>query len=992
MQTTSFAAFNANRSVSPVYPQEIQNDRANDMKSFFERRDRWGHGLSLWLFTGIAFLIPVMGWSLTRIQMENDVTGWLPDEDPQAKILHWCQELFPSQDGVLVSWDDCSITDPRLKAISQRLNGIEKDGTREGGSLLVHNVTIPEDVLKRMMGEGIPFDTALANIQGLLVGEGPLCIQLTETARERTNTLRIGREITKFAKAQFGLDVKLVERTMRVPEEKHLNLEDEPAWQVYEACCGYVNNQTPVDIQLDWPRMHIDHDVTNRFVQALAAMQVPDSPEESCIERTWFVRGSMAAMSVGFSEMGEADQSATIALIRAAALAEGIPESQLHLGGRPVVATSMNGAVVEAGWNNAAPAWNLYHRSPILLSIAVSLFLTWFMLKNLRLAILVQSVSVLCSFAAVALVPATGGSMNMVIVVMPTLLMVITTSGAIHICNYWKNSGIEDATQSVVHAARKAWWPCFLASATTAIGLASLAVSSLIPVRDFGIYSAIGCIISFVCVLYVLPSLMLYWPQQPPRPEHLNNHIWYRLGQFLSLHRGKNCVFNLALTVLCLWGMFYFRTETKVVRYFPDESQVMHDYRFLEENLSGIVSVDTIVRFSQEMQEKVPFLERARTILEIQKALKEHPEVSGTLSLASFINLQKQDDASESVSVRRKAQLRENLIGKKVHERLQKGGKAEEGLASFIALPQSSTDWQKTGDEALNASGDEVWRITCQSSILSDCDYAILTKELGEITDRQLATFAAGKPVHRVTGLVPIFLRTQNALLESLINSFGMALLLICVVMAGMLRSISAALYAMLPNVMPVAVVFGMLGWAGIRVDIGTMITASVALGLAVDGTLHLITWFRELLRQGVPRQEAVAKSLEHCAPALWQTSAAIGFGMLALYPVELLLISRFGWIMAAMIFAALWGDVILLPALLAGPLGAVIEAVEKRRNVKTVPAAPVQLETSIDANSVQAPAIPAKESSSKGNRAASIMSRVPHFPRIRPAIPEKSQ
>ena len=107
MQTTSFAAFNANRSVSPVYPQEIQNDRANDMKSFFERRDRWGHGLSLWLFTGIAFLIPVMGWSLTRIQMENDVTGWLPDEDPQAKILHWCQELFPSQDGVLVSWDDC---------------------------------------------------------------------------------------------------------------------------------------------------------------------------------------------------------------------------------------------------------------------------------------------------------------------------------------------------------------------------------------------------------------------------------------------------------------------------------------------------------------------------------------------------------------------------------------------------------------------------------------------------------------------------------------------------------------------------------------------------------------------------------------------------------------------------------------------------------------------------------------------------------------------
>ena len=962
------------------------------MKSFLERRDRWGHGLSLWLFMGIAFLLPLMGWSLKYIQLENDVTGWLPEQDPQAKILHWCQDLFPSQDRVLVSWDDCSVTDPRLMAISQRLKGIEKDGTREGGSQLIDDVTIPDDALKRMMSEGISFDVALESIQGLLVGQGPLCLKLTEAAQERTNTLRIGREITQIAKSQFGLDVRLVERTLPQPTDKHLNLEDEPAWQVYEASRDYVNNQTPADVQLDWPRMHIDHDVTDKFLQALAAMKVPDNPEESCIEKTWFVRGSMAAMSVGFSELGEADQTSALGLIRSAALAEGIPESQLHMGGRPVVATSLNGAVMEAAWNKAAPAWNLYHRSPMLLSFAISLFLTYFMLRSLRLAILVQSVSVLCSFAAVALVPATGGTMNMVIVVMPTLLMVITTSGAIHICNYWKNSGIDDATKSVVHAARMAWWPCFLASATTAIGLASLVVSSLVPVRDFGIYSSIGCIISFLCVLYVLPSLMLYWPQEPPRPEHLNNHIWYRLGQFLSLHRGKNCVFNLVLTAICLWGMFYFRTETKVIRYFPDDSKVMQDYRFLEENLSGIVSVDTIVRFSQEIQEKVPFLDRARTILEMQRALKEHPEVSGTLSLASFINLQKQDDATESVRARRNAHLRENLIGKKIHERLQKGGEAAEGLASFIALPQSSNDWTKKGDAALNASGDEVWRITCQSSILSDCDYAVLTKELGEIADRQLATFAAGRPVHRVTGLVPIFLRTQNALLESLISSFGLALLLVCAVMAGMLRSIPAALYAMLPNVMPVAMVFGLLGWTGIRVDIGTMITASVALGLAVDGTLHLITWFRELLRQGMPRQEAVAKSLEHCAPALWQTSAAIGFGMLALYPVELLLISRFGWIMAGMIFAALWGDVILLPALLAGPLGAAIEAVEKRRMEKNGPSSPVQKRTSTLANSEEAPAIPARESASKGIRAASIITRVPNFPRIRPVFPEKSR
>lgn len=960
------------------------------MKSFFEYRDRWGHGLSLWLITGIAFLIPVMGWSLKYIRMDNEVTGWLPNDDPQSKILHWCQELFPSPDRILVSWDDCSVTDTRLQKIAQRLHGIEKHGVREGGSPLIHNVSIPADVLKRMMSEGVTFDVALDRIHGLLVGNGPLCLKLTDAARERTNTLRIGREISELAKTKFGIDVQFVERTLPEPSDKHLELEDEPAWQVYEASRDFVNNQVPTDLQLYWPRMHIDHDATSKFVKALSEMKVPDNPDDICIEETWFVPGSMAAMTVSLSEMGEADQKSAVETIRAAAAAEGISSEQLHMGGRPVVATALNRAVKQAGWNKAVPAWNLYHRSALLLSFAISLFLTYFMLKSLRLAILVQSVSALCSFASVSLIPATGGSMNMVLVVMPTLLMVITISGAIHICNYWKTSNIDDARKSVIHAARMAWWPCLLASGTTAIGLASLMVSSLIPVRDFGIYASIGCVISFLCVLYVLPSLMLYWPKTPPRPEHINSHKWYRLGQFLCRTRGRTCFVNLVLTAVCLWGIFYFRTETKVIRYFPDESQVMQDYKFLEENLSGIVSVDTIVRFDSDMQKKVPFLDRARTILAIQDALRKHPEVSGTLSLASFIDLQNHDDSGTQSRSKRHAHLRENLIGKKIHERLVKGGEAAAGLNSLIALPQKSADWKKQGDELLNEPGDEVWRITCQSSILSDCDYAVLTKELGVIADEQLSDFAAGRPVHRVTGLVPIFLRTQNALLESLISSFGLALLLVCAVMAVMLRSLTASLYAMLPNVMPVAVVFGLLGWTGIRVDIGTMITASVALGLAVDGTLHLMIWFRELLRQGMSRQEAVAKSLEHCAPALWQTSAAIGLGMLALYPVELLLISRFGWIMAAMIFAALWGDVVLLPALLAGPLGAAIEESEKRRNSGIGPSDSEHGAAGHDGKSARESGRKREDLAENGIRAASIIPRAPHFPRIRPLYSEK--
>ena len=104
-----------------------------------------------------------------------------------------------------------------------------------------------------------------------------------------------------------------------------------------------------------------------------------------------------------------------------------------------------------------------------------------------------------------------------------------------------------------------------------------------------------------------------------------------------------------------------------------------------------------------------------------------------------------------------------------------------------------SSPWKKPGDQLLNVAGDEVWRITCQSSIMSNYDYAALTAELASIAETRLKEFPEGRPAHLVTGLIPIFLRTQQALLESLINSFGMALVLIGLVMVFLLRSVSAA-------------------------------------------------------------------------------------------------------------------------------------------------------------------------------------------------------
>ena len=182
-----------------------------------------------------------------------------------------------------------------------------------------------------------------------------------------------------------------------------------------------------------------------------------------------------------------------------------------------------------------------------------------------------------------------------------------------------------------------------------------------------------------------------------------------------------------------------------------------------------------------------------------------------------------------------------------------------------------------------------------------------------------------------VTGAVPVFYRAQTALLESLINSLALSLVLIAITLMILMKSIRAGLVSSVVGTLSVVVVFGLMSWSGQVLDIGTMLTGSVAIGIAVDDTLHLFTWFRATLRGGKTRDESVVVALRHYGAAMTQTSAVIALSLLLLYPAELLLISRFGWVMAALLGVAWLSSVVLLPALLAGPLGKLIEDIELR-------------------------------------------------------------
>ncbi len=188
------------------------------------------------------------------------------------------------------------------------------------------------------------------------------------------------------------------------------------------------------------------------------------------------------------------------------------------------------------------------------------------------------------------------------------------------------------------------------------------------------------------------------------------------------------------------------------------------------------------------------------------------------------------------------------------------------------------------------------------------------------------ATSTANKTNQNVsvvyTGLVPIVYKAQRTLLKSLIHSTGLAFLMIAVVMVLLLRSPKAGMVAMLPNVFPVVAIFGFMGWRGTLVDIGSMMTASVAMGVAVDDTIHFLSWFRRGLDDGYSRNDAILLAYRRVATAMTQTTAIGGIGLSIFAFSTFTPTQMFGTLMLAMLAAALVGDLLFLPALLASPLG----------------------------------------------------------------------
>jgi predicted RND superfamily exporter protein len=181
------------------------------------------------------------------------------------------------------------------------------------------------------------------------------------------------------------------------------------------------------------------------------------------------------------------------------------------------------------------------------------------------------------------------------------------------------------------------------------------------------------------------------------------------------------------------------------------------------------------------------------------------------------------------------------------------------------------------------------------------------------------------------TGVIPVVYKAQHELLNSLIKSSAWSFTTITPLMMFICGGVAAGLVMILPNALPVLVVFGGMGWLGIPVDIGSMMAASIALGVAVDDTIHFMAWFSDDYKVLGSRTGAVLSAYRRSATATLQAALINGLGLSVFATSSFTPTKRFGWLMLVIILAGMVAELIMCPSILFGPMG---KAFEKKKKI----------------------------------------------------------
>lgn len=543
-----------------------------------------------------------------------------------------------------------------------------------------------------------------------------------------------------------------------------------------------------------------------------------------------------------------------------------------------------------------------------LLAIVLVLFVSFRSLRGVLLPALTILVSLIWTLGIMVLA---GSSLSLGSIALPPLILVLGTAYSLHmVAEYYELARPNGAVREVVlEALKKTSPPICITALTTVLGFLSLGVNPLASIRAMGIFSSVGILIAFLLSILLVPAVLmqLRLPANPTAAFAPGvTTALRRIGRFAIQNRLSVIGAALLFAVVAVWNLSSIQVDSNFQSFFRPNDPVRQATDAINEHLVGSMAFYVVI--DGEEKDVMKQWDTLRRIKDLQSYIDGLPGVDKTVSFVDYCELL--DRGAQSGGG-------ELLVG-------------PDGEVIAAPPPDSPTTfWQEPSQ--LRAVMQLVAGSPTSFRSVASPDFArsnILVRttlsgsqEISALAER-ISTYAQEHfpPDLKVrpTGNLILLTKTTGDIIIGQIRSLALAVSVIFVIMSAMFLSARIGLIAMIPNIFPIVIFFGLMGLSGAVLNLGTSIIASIALGIAVDNTVHLMTRLSAEVHATPDQETALLHTLGTVGKPSLYASVILFLGFLVLYFSTFVPIQEFGMLSAATMVVAFGADVILLPALLA--------------------------------------------------------------------------
>ena len=539
----------------------------------------------------------------------------------------------------------------------------------------------------------------------------------------------------------------------------------------------------------------------------------------------------------------------------------------------------------------------------IQLFVLGALFITgiifFFFFRSYRatfITLLVVTIGVTWAFGFIGLF---GYEITVLTALIPPLIIVIGVPNAVFLINKYqqeiKSHGQQaKALQRVISKIGNA---TLMTNITTASGFATFVFVKSQLLREFGILASINILSIFVLALLIIP--IIYSFMEPPKKKHLNHleRRWMEnvvdwMEKMVREQRIAIYITTVVIIILGIIGLYQIRVSGSLIEDMPKTKAFFKDIKFFENEFGGIMPLEILVDTKKE--KGVMKLSTLKRMDKINEVIESFPELSKPVSIVNLVKYSKQA--------------------------------YYKGKPKYYQLPTSQEqnyifEYTKNSDGNSNMlnnfvdSTGQFARITTFMKDIGTDKMNVIQERLSQIVEKE---FPAERYNVSFTGKALVFLKGTNYLIGNLVFSLSLAILLISLFMAWMFRSFRMILISIIPNMLPLLITAGLMGFFGIPIKPSTILVFSIAFGISVDDTIHFLAKYRqELIASNWKIRKSVYAALRETGVSMFYTSIVLFFGFLVFTVSSFGGTIALGGLVSITLLLAMVSNLLLLPSLL---------------------------------------------------------------------------